>query len=109
MEGYCSKLGYARPLGWGSVSIEARELYFVDFGREKASLQREANIAQWFQDNWRRERSPVLEKWLDVHQRKHPEARDYPRHPKDNKIHTFHTRLRADHSRLRRQRKNGSL
>jgi len=28
--GYCSKFGYARPLGWGSVRIEAKALLFLD-------------------------------------------------------------------------------
>lgn len=100
-DGYCSKLGYARPLGWGSVRIEAKELHLlVEAGGEPA-LSREEPTA-WFREHRQEIQSAVLSEWLEVHRHKHPDADDYPRSQKDGEIFTFHTTLRAEHSRARR-------
>lgn len=98
-DGYCSKLGYARPLGWGSVRIEAKELLLLDQHGEVPTLQRVANVDAWFRDH--HQETPQLASWLATHRRNHPEAGDYPRGD-DGNIYSFHTDLRAKHSRARR-------
>ncbi len=100
-DGYCSKLGYARPLGWGSVRIEAKELHLLKQENGRPTLEREADIRAWFQEHF--QRSPMLTEWLAIHRHKHPDAADYPR--KDGEIYNFHTALRAEHTRLRRYKR----
>lgn len=104
-DGYCSKLGYARPLGWGAVRIEAKALMLLDTAEDRPTLKRtEAGLDKWVQRN--HVQSAMQKEWLDVHRHKHPDAADYPR--KDGEIYTFHTSLRAEHSHERRYRKEGS-
>lgn len=98
-DGYCSKLGYARPLGWGSVRIETKALLLLDTSGESPSLSPIADPLQWVHKHY--EPTPMLQQWLAIHRRHHPEAADYPRGQDDN-IYTYHTQLRADHSRKRR-------
>jgi len=105
--GYCSKLGYARPLGWGSVRIEARQLLWLDETGEVPTLKPEANVEAWVKDKHRKTQSQ--NDWLDIHRRNHPNAADYPCPEQADKngernIYTFHTTLRAEHSRNRRYR-----
>lgn len=102
-DGYCSKLGYARPLGWGSVRIEAKQLLLLDETGEVPTLKLEADLAAWVAKHHRKTASQS--EWLAIHRRKHPDAADYPH--KDGQIYTFHTRLRAEHARLRRYRRMG--
>jgi CRISPR-associated protein (TIGR03986 family) len=106
-DGYCSKLGYARPLGWGSVRIEAKQLLLLDETCEAPTLKPEANLVVWVKKNY--QKTSTQDEWLAIHRRNHPDAADYPR-AKDREgnenIYTFHTRLRAEHSRNRRY-KNG--
>jgi hypothetical protein len=97
-DGYCSKLGYARPLGWGAVRIEAKELHLLRQENGRPTLERAADIRAWFQEHF--QRSPMLTEWLAIHRHKHPDAADYPR--KDGEIYNFHTALRAEHTLLRR-------
>jgi CRISPR-associated protein (TIGR03986 family) len=99
-DGYCSKLGYARPLGWGTIRIEAKELYLLKNGSDRLMLEKQPDLGVWFQQNFHN--PPLLKQWLDVHRCKHPDAKDYPRSPEDGQIYTFHTNLRAEHTRLRR-------
>lgn len=101
-DGYCSKLGYARPLGWGSVCIEAKQFLLLDEAGEAPTLKPEANLAAWVTKN--HQKTSTQDEWLAIHRRNHPNAADYPR--KDGQIYTFHTSLRAEHSRNRRY-KNG--
>jgi CRISPR-associated protein (TIGR03986 family) len=98
-DGYCSKLGYARPLGWGTVRIEAKELHFLDEETDIPSLE-SLNVGVWLQEHHDQIHAPLLTRWLDVHRHKHPDAADYPR--ENGEIFTFHTKLRAEHSRARR-------
>ncbi|HXH13722.1 MAG TPA: TIGR03986 family CRISPR-associated RAMP protein [Alphaproteobacteria bacterium] len=105
-DGYCSKLGYARPLGWGSVRIEAKALLFLDVADDKPVLKAENNILEWVRQNY--QSTKMQAEWLAVHRHTNPDAADYPRaRDKDGKenIYTFHTNLRAEHSRLRRYKK----
>jgi CRISPR-associated protein (TIGR03986 family) len=96
--GYCSKLGYARPLGWGTVRIQALELHLLSSTENGPKLDREPDLDGWFQRHF--QRTEMLEKWLDVHRHKNPDAGDYP--SESGQIYTFHAKLRAEHTRLRR-------
>lgn len=96
--GYCSKLGYARPLGWGSVRIEAKALLLLDEAGDAPALRPEAALNAWVTKN--HQKTSTQDAWLAIHRRNHPNAADYPR--KDGQIYTFHTSLRAEHSRNRR-------
>jgi hypothetical protein len=54
-------------------------------------------------------KTATQEEWLAIHRRNHPNASDYPRardRDGNENIYTFHTGLRAEHSRNRRY-KNG--
>jgi hypothetical protein len=100
-DGYCSKLGYARPLGWGSVRIEAKALLLLDEAGDSPSLKPETDLYAWVRNNY--QKTATQGEWLAIHRRNHPNAGDYPR--RDGQISTFHTGLRAEHSRNRRYRK----
>jgi hypothetical protein len=99
-DGYCSKLGYARPLGWGSVRIEAKTLLLLSSPSDKPVLTPVADVLDWIRRNLQ-PKPAVLLPWLAIHRCKHPEAGDYPRGG-DDQIYSYHTRLRAEHSRARR-------
>lgn len=101
--GYCSKLGYARPLGWGSVRIEAKKLLWLDAAAEGPAMTPEADLAGWVRAIHMKTASQ--DEWLAIHRRKHPDAADYP--PRNGEIETFHTTLRAEHSRARRYEREG--
>jgi CRISPR-associated protein (TIGR03986 family) len=106
-DGYCSKLGYARPLGWGSVRIEAKQLLLLDEAGEASTLKPEVDFAAWVTKN--HQKTTTQGEWLAIHRRNHPNAEDYPRardRDGNENIYTFHTKLRAEHSRSRRY-KNG--
>lgn len=109
--GYCSKLGYARPLGWGSVQIEAKALLLLDEAGDAPTLTPEADIAGWVKTHHQSTATP--KEWLDIHRRNHPNADNYPRPPQPDRngernIYTFHTTLRAEHSRNRRYKNGGA-
>jgi CRISPR-associated protein (TIGR03986 family) len=104
-DGYCSKLGYARPLGWGSVRIEAKRLLLLDEAGETPALKPEAELAAWVRKH--HQNTATQGEWLAIHRRNHPDAADYPRagdRDGNENIYTFHTKLRAEHSRQRRYR-----
>lgn len=101
-DGYCSKLGYARPLGWGSVRIAARQLLLLDEAGD-APVLNEADPAAWVKQH--HQKTATQDAWLAIHRRRHPDAEDYPR--RNGEIFTFHTSLRAEHSRKRRYRQEG--
>ncbi|HAA55448.1 MAG TPA: hypothetical protein DCE42_11870 [Myxococcales bacterium] len=98
-KGYCSKLGYARPLGWGSVCIETKQLLTYRPSEKKPTLESVSDVETWTKDNY--QTTEKQEEWLAIHRRHHPDAGDYPR-GKDKNIHSYHTKLRAEHSRKRR-------
>lgn len=102
-DGYCSKLGYARPLGWGSVCIEAKALFLLDEAGDSPTLKPETDLNAWVRNN--HQKTATQDEWLAIHRRNHPNAADYPR--KDGQIYTFHTSLRAEHSRNRRYKNGG--
>ena len=100
-DGYCSKLGYARPLGWGTVRIEAKELLFLQQVFDGPKLKQECDIMKRVKQRFRK--PPMLEDWLAVHRHKNPEAGDYPK--EDGQIYKYHAHLRGKHTRLRRYEK----
>lgn len=98
--GYCSKLGYARPLGWGSVQITAKRFFLLD--RTNIALVPEC-IDNFMQKHGRHlPQLSMYSRWLAVHQRNHPLAGDYPR--LNNEIFAYHTDKRRNHARSRRMR-----
>ncbi len=108
-DGYCSKLGYARPLGWGSVRIEAKALLLLDEVRDPPALRPETDLNAWVKSN--HQKTATQDEWLAIHRRNHPNAADYPRardRDGNENIYTFHTGLRAEHSRNRRYKKDDS-
>lgn len=107
VDGYCSKLGYARPLGWGSVRMEAKQLLLMDDTGELPKLNAQADLHAWAKAHYRP--TTMQQEWLAIHRRNHPEAADYPRPAQPDRkgernIFTYHTELRAEHSRQRRYR-----
>jgi CRISPR-associated protein (TIGR03986 family) len=100
-DGYCTKLGYARPLGWGSVRIEAKQLLLLDEVGDTPTLKPEADLVAWVRQHY--QRTVTQNEWLAIHRHKHPDAADYPR--QNGQIYTFHTNLRAQHSCKRRYRR----
>lgn len=103
--GYCTKLGYARPLGWGAVRIEAKEILFLeDDVNGRSCLQKwEKGPSDWFEAHRDKLVAPCLEEWLGVHRHKDPEAGDYPRFPDQNgEIFKYHAKLRGEHATARR-------
>ncbi|HLJ96259.1 MAG TPA: hypothetical protein VKU02_24005 [Gemmataceae bacterium] len=103
-DGYCSKLGYARPLGWGSVRIEAKTLLLLDEASDAPTLKPVSDLNAWMKNN--HQKTATQDEWLAIHRRNHPDAADYPR--EGGQIYTFHTGLRAEHSRNRRYKKDGA-
>ncbi len=103
-DGYCSKLGYARPLGWGSVRIEAKALLLLNTSGDKPELDAVPDLLDWVRPHYKQ--TPALKFWLAIHRHKHPDAADYPRGA-DGQIYSYHTRLRAEHSRARRYERTG--
>jgi CRISPR-associated protein (TIGR03986 family) len=103
-DGYCSKLGYARPLGWGSVHIDAKALLLLDDVDSTPTLKQESDLDGWVRKSY--QKTATQDEWLATHRRNHPEAADYP--SQDGQIYTFHTSLRAQHSRNRRYRNGGA-
>lgn len=101
-DGYCSKLGYGRPLGLGTVRIEAKELHFLEHDANGNSTLKPESVSAWFGNHVKLQSFPVLTEWLNVHQHKHQQGQDYERDPDDNEIFTVHTKLRAKHSKQRR-------
>lgn len=101
-DGYCSKLGYARPLGWGSVRIEAKALLLLDPFAQKLEPHQVDDLTEWVKGKY--QPTATQTEWLAAHRCKHPDAGDYPRE-NDGEIYKFHSSLRAEHARLRRYRR----
>ncbi|MBI2570803.1 MAG: hypothetical protein HYV63_27695 [Candidatus Schekmanbacteria bacterium] len=108
-DGYCSKLGYARPLGLGTVRINAKALLLLDDVGGTPTLKPEAELDTWVKKN--HQKTSTQDEWLAVHRHRHPDAADYPRardRDGNENIYTFHTTLRAEHSRNRRYKNGGT-
>jgi CRISPR-associated protein (TIGR03986 family) len=104
LDGYCSKLGHARPLGWGGVRIEAKELYLLDTSGDKPALNPVTDLSDWLREYYKA--PSMLKEWLAIYRRNNPDAADYPR--QGGEIYTYHSGLRAEHSRARRYDRGGS-
>lgn len=104
-QGYCSKLGYARPLGWGSVRIEAKKLLFLNYDGVP-TLSPVLDLVGWVRENYKR--TGLEDVWLAIHRRNHPRAGDYPKEADKNgnqNTYTYHTNLRAEHALNRRYKR----
>jgi CRISPR-associated protein (TIGR03986 family) len=109
VDGYCSKLGYARPLGWGRIRIVAKQILLLTEEDGKPTLQCGPDMNTWVKENHRK--TQMQEDWLNIHRCNHPDAGDYPRPQQEDgerngNIYSYHSALRADHSRLRRSSKS---
>jgi hypothetical protein len=107
VNGYCSKLGYARPLGWGSVQLEAKALLFIHESATHPELSSQNNILDWVTKNY--QPTSTQNEWLAVHRHKNPDAGDYPKMSRNGveNIFTYHSNLRAKHSSMRRYKPGG--
>lgn len=99
--GYCSKLGYARPLGWGSVNIETKELLWLEEDDTKPILRSEEHVSEWVKEY--HEPTELQDVWFAIHRRRHPDAGDYPALEGSTTL-KYHSDLRSNHSRNRRNR-----
>ena len=84
------------------MRIQAKELHLLEDSGQLPRLERVPSVDDWFRDHWKS--APTQRTWLDIHRCKHPDADDYPK-GSDGQIYTFHTTLRAEHTRKRRYRK----
>ncbi|MBX3185138.1 MAG: hypothetical protein KIT72_00020 [Polyangiaceae bacterium] len=76
-DGYCSKLGYARPLGWGSIRIEAKALLLLDEAGYAPVLEPVVDLSAWVTKH--HQKTGTQDEWLAIHRFKHPDAADYPK------------------------------
>jgi hypothetical protein len=90
------------------VRIEAKALLLLDTSGQPA-LRPESDVLGWVKRN--HQATATQAEWLAAHRHKHPDATDYPqardREGNEN-IYTFHTTLRAEHTRARRYQPEGS-
>ncbi|WP_295389185.1 hypothetical protein [uncultured Thiodictyon sp.] len=102
---FALKLGYGRPLGFGSVTMTVKEALILG---EKPHLNREAKLPEW-------QRRMVLAflqiiagketglvNWLKVSRYAGQPQTDYPRDKDDDKIYSYHTKIRVSHAKQRR-------
>ncbi len=83
------------------MRIEAKELFWLNTDGDEPTLETGPDLGKWVKEHYQ---ATTMEKaWLDVHRHKHPDATDYPK--EKGQIYTYHTNLRANHSRQRRYRK----
>jgi len=110
---YALKLGYARPLGLGSVTFSLDGVDQIAYektnGRTRLNLKTIEDPAQWRQErvqaflNKRNEESglaPHLDTCLEAWTYAGRQDAAYPR--KDDQVYNFHTDLRRRHSKARR-------
>ena len=81
------------------MRIEAKALLLLHPSGDKPALNSVADLLDWVRSP--PEPTSTLKDWLAIHRHKHPDAADYPREA-DGQIYSYHTRLRAEHSRTRR-------
>lgn len=83
------------------MRIEAKALLLLDTS-DKPALAPIADLSGWMRTHF--VVTPMLEQWFAIHKCKHPEASSYPTaKDKDGRENiTYHTNLRAVHSRDRR-------
>jgi hypothetical protein len=87
------------------VRIEAKALLTLETSTGTPMLRHFADPIEWVRKHFTR--TPMLKAWLGVHRRHHPDAGDYPRGGKDDNIYSYHTDLRAKHTRARRYTREG--
>lgn len=110
---FAHKLGYARPLGWGSVRLKMdrcrvwRDDDFTPLPEPGES--KEAGFAGAIEnllarDDFQRLPKQGVRRWLDRHRFQDKGTYCYPtaRDKEGQKIFAWHTAIRRDHSKLRR-------
>lgn len=112
------KLGHARPLGLGSIRLEADQVVRldadgplgvrrVDHDPAESSLKLVTSFAEHLKtrlsdDELRKWVKSVLMPWLEVHRFAGRTRIDYPRN-KAGEIFGYHTDLRREHAKLRKK------
>ena len=106
---YAHKLGLGRPLGMGSVRITPKEIRVrlekdVNFLGQEAGDERVKLALEALQGKLN---AGILKDWLEAHELVDGNRLDYPRYqpPRQTKptIFDWHTKLRGDYSKLRRE------
>jgi hypothetical protein len=105
--GWLSAYGYGKPRGLGSVRVkidkckllpETDEQKFIEKSREDWPVWIEAALSKLPDKS--------LRTWLKLLAWDTKEGRcDYPK-GEDNKVYTYHTKIRKDHAEARRQKKD---
>jgi hypothetical protein len=77
----------------------------LDNSGDRPALSPVSNVHQWVRENYAS--TAIQRGWLAIHRCKHPDAADYPR-AEDDKVYSYHTKLRAEHTRARRYNRETS-
>ncbi len=102
---YAQKLGHARPLGWGSVSINIDHvrilgtdgrLTVIEDSDERTKGGRESCLQAL------KSSEKTTREWLDrMRLPQQPEPLDYPRDRTKGPIYQYHSRIRSEHGKAR--------
>ena len=107
---FALKMGYARPLGFGSVAMCVQ---YADLLGPESQLTRVQDTVSWKLDavraflNEMKGDDLALADWLEVCRYAGRVKADYPRSD-DGKIFTHHTEIRKEHSKQRREKDIGA-
>src|SRR5690606_38395313 len=103
-ENYAHKLGLGRPLGMGSVRINECKIKLCNSSINNIEQTAIQALVKDIRLSDLSVNAHVC-RWLDLHTYRCDDQRrfDYPRGEEDGKIHTWHTSLRREYSKLRRQ------
>ena len=111
---FAHKLGLGRPLGMGSVQLEAEELYCRKEGETALrviKLGEKESALSAFREKIAGLESDILRAWLDTHEFADHGALAYPTDQtrvdgeQKQAIYAWHTNVRRAYSKLRRQQK----
>lgn len=102
---YATKLGHARPLGWGSVVVTVDAAYRLCDGDNgyRLELLDETSLCECVAEAAKLIDTRSLGRWLAIHDFRDTEWAPYP--SRGGKIFAFHAEIRKEHSRGRRQRR----
>jgi hypothetical protein len=97
---YAVKLGYARPLGWGSVEIRWDEVKLLEIDESACKLTTDIDPEECVNGAATLLHKPSFKEWLDIHDYRDSKWHDYPGFPGD--IFKWHSGIRMSHSTDRR-------
>ena len=98
---FAHKLGYARPLGFGSVSIEVDKILLW----ENNDLQIADHSTDWITAAAAKLKpnEEILESWLSLKRYRGRTIAEYPKGGRDNDTKGYHSQKRQDHAKARRK------